>query len=290
MPNLRSLLLTSSAMLLFAANSLLCRAALRHTAIDPASFTAVRLLAGAVATGGLLVLRRGGVPRRSGSWVSAGILVFYAICFSFAYQTLPAGTGALLLFMAVQATMVLWGLRRGEGLTWRQGAGMVLALGGLGVLLRPGLQAPPLGGTLLMLGAGVGWGAYCLRGMGEADPGGATADNFRRALPLVLLLLLARLGRLRLDPAGCGYAALSGAVASGLGYVIWYRALRDLRAATAASLQLSVPVLAALAGVAFLGESLSLRLGLAAVAILGGIWLVVVQRSQPGTRARVLRP
>ena len=283
MPDLATLLLTLLAMLLFAANSLLCRAALRHTAIDPASFTAVRLLSGALATGGLLALRRA-VPRRSGSWSSAIILVVYATCFSFAYLTLPAGTGALLLFMAVQATMVLWGLRRGEGLGWRQGTGLVLALGGLGVLLRPGLQAPPPGGTLLMLGAGVAWGAYCLRGMGEADPGGATADNFRRALPLALLLVLTRLGHLRLDPAGCGYAALSGAVASGLGYVLWYHALKGLRAATAASLQLSVPVLAALAGVVFLGEALSLRLGLSAVAILGGIGLVVTTRTKLSPR------
>ena len=170
----------------------------------------------------------------------------YAAAFSFAYRALQAGMGALLLFLAVQATMVLWGLRRGERLGLGQTAGLALALGGLALLLSPGLSAPPLPGSLLMLGSGVAWGIYSLRGMGSADPAGATADNFLRAAPMALVLCLACLGRTRLDPVGCAYAALSGAVASGLGYVLWYRAMRGLRAASAASVQLSVPVLTAL--------------------------------------------
>jgi len=289
MPGAGTLLLTFLAMAAFAGNSLLCRAALRHTGIDPASFTAVRILSAALATWALVRIRRG--PwRRSGSWPSALALAAYAGGFSFAYRTLPAGTGALLLFLAVQATMVLWGLRRGERLGRGQTAGLLLALGGLLVLLRPGLSAPPLPAALLMLGAGAAWGVYSLRGMGSADPDGATADNFLRAAPMAVLLCLACRGGLRLDPAGFGYAALSGAVASGLGYALWYRAMRGLRAATAASVQLSVPVLAALAGVILLGEPLSRRLGLAAVMILGGIALVLGVRGAPTRPLRSSQP
>jgi len=281
MPSAATLLLTFLAMAAFAGNSLLCRAALGRTGIDPASFTAIRILSAALATWVLVRIRRG-PARRSGSWASALALFAYAAGFSFAYRTLPAGLGALLLFLAVQATMVLWGLRRGERLGRGQCAGLALALGGLALLLRPGLSAPPIAASLLMLGAGVAWGIYSLRGMGSADPGGATADNFLRAAPMALLLALACRGSLRLDAAGCGYAVLSGALASGLGYALWYWAMRGLRAATAASVQLSVPVLAALAGVVLLGEPLSLRMGLASATILGGISLVVLGRHGTG--------
>ena len=284
MPNAATLLFTFLAMAAFAGNSLLCRAALRHTAIDPATFTTVRLLSGALATWSFLLLR--GTPRRhAGSWGAALVLFAYAYPFSFAYLTLPAGTGALLLFLAVQATMVLWGLRQGERLGGRQVAGMVLALAGLILLLRPGLSAPPLRGAFLMLGAGVGWGIYCLLGLGSPDPGGATAGNFLRVAPLALLVSLASRGHMRLDPLGCLYAVLSGALASGLGYVLWYQAMKGLRATTAASVQLSVPVLAALAGVALLGEPLTMRMGAASGAILGGIALVVTARALPRREA-----
>jgi len=280
MPAPGILLLTLLTMAFFAGNSLLCRAALRHTGLDPASFTAIRILSAALTTWAIVSLRRGPARPRSGSWPSALALFAYAAGFAYAYRTLQAGMGALLLFLAVQATMVFWGFRRGDRLGLGPCIGLALALGGLGLLLAPGLTAPPLAGSLLMLGAGVAWGIYSLRGMGSADPAGATADNFLRAAPMALLLCLFSLGRLRLDPAGCGYALASGAVASGLGYVLWYRAMRGLRAATAASVQLSVPVLTALAGVALLGEPLSLRLALASAAILGGIALVL-RRTRP---------
>jgi len=271
-----TLWLTALAMVCFAANSLLCRAALGHTGIDPASFTAIRIGSAALATWGLVRLRRG--RPRGGSWISALALCAYAAGFAFAYRTLPAGLGALLLFLAVQSTMVLWGLRRGERLDRRQTAGLLLAVAGLAFLLRPGPSAPPWAASALMLGAGAAWGIYSLRGMGGRDPDGATAGNFLRAAPMAALLCLTAPGRLRLDPAGCGYALLSGALASGLGYLLWYRAMQGLRASAAASVQLSVPVLAALAGVAVLGEPLSLRLGLGSVAILGGIGLVLRRR------------
>lgn len=282
MPAAGTLLLTVLAMACFAGNSILCRAALRQTAIDPASFTAIRILSAALATWGLLRLRRRAV--RGGSWASALALTAYAAGFAFAYRTLPAGTGALLLFLAVQASMVLWGLWRGERLGRWQGAGLALALSGLAVLLRPGLAAPPWAAAALMLGAGTAWGIYSLRGMGSRDPAAATADNFLRAAPMAALLCLAAPG-LRLDPAGTAYAVLSGALASGMGYILWYRAIQGLRPAAAASVQLSVPVLTALAGVAVLGEPLSLRLGLAACAILGGIALVLGgRRADPSNR------
>jgi drug/metabolite transporter (DMT)-like permease len=283
MPATSTLLLTVLTMVLFAANSLLCRAALRHTGLDPASFTALRLGSAALVTWVLVRLRRGPRTARSGSWSSALALFVYAAAFAFAYRTLQAGMGALLLFLAVQATMVFWGFCRGDRLGRGQSAGLLLALGGLALLLSPGLTAPPLLGTLLMLASGVAWGIYSLRGMDSADPAGATADNFLRAVPMALLLCLGMgLGRTHLDRAGCGYALVAGSVASGLGYVLWYQAMQGLKAATAASVQLSVPVITALAGVAVLGEPLSLRLGLASATILGGIALVLRRAGRAG--------
>jgi drug/metabolite transporter (DMT)-like permease len=257
--------------------SILCRLALKETAIDAASFTAVRLASGALALW-LMVALRNGATTSAGSWLSALALFAYAAPFSFAYVWLPAGAGALLLFGAVQASMILYGLWRGERLDLQQSAGLALALGGLVYLMLPGLSAPPLGGSLLMVTAGVAWGVYSLRGRGAANPLGATAGNFRRAaLPGIALGMLA-LPWARLDAAGAAYAVASGALASGVGYAIWYAALPGLKAASAASVQLSVPVLVALAGVVLLGEPITLRLLLASLAILGGIALVIRTR------------
>jgi len=267
--------LTLLAMVAFAANSVLCRLALRHTGIDPASFTTIRLLSGALALW-LIVRLRGRAPSVAGSWPSAFALFAYAAAFSFAYVTLPAGTGALLHFGAVQATMILAGLRAGERLGARQSAGLALALGGLAMLLLPGISAPPPGGSALMLGAGIAWGVYSLRGRGAADPASTTAGNFLRAAPLGVALSLAMLPWARLDGLGVGYAVLSGALASGAGYAVWYAALRGLTATRAATVQLSVPVIAALGGVVLLGEPITLRLVLASAATLGGIALVVL--------------
>jgi drug/metabolite transporter (DMT)-like permease len=271
--------LTGLAMVAFAANSVLCRLALRDSAIDPASFTAVRLLSGALALWVIIGLR-GGTRGTAGNWPSAFALFAYAAAFSFAYVTLPAGAGALLLFGAVQATMILAGLRAGERLGLRQSSGLALALGGLLMLLSPGLSAPPLVGSLLMLGAGAAWGIYSLRGRGVPNATAATAGNFRRAAALGLGLGLAMLPWARLDASGFGYAALSGALASGAGYAVWYAALRSLSATTAATVQLSVPVIAALGGILFLGEPITLRLALSSAAILGGIALVAVRRGR----------
>lgn len=273
----RLFLLTSLAMIAFAGNSLLCRAALKQTGIDAASFTFIRIISGAAALW-LIITLRGMSWKKSGNWLSALALFVYAAAFSFAYRTLSAGTGALLLFGAVQATMILWGLHKGERLRALQSLGLVVALSGLFVLVLPGLAAPPLSGSALMLAAGVAWGAYSLRGKGETNPAGATAGNFLRAVPMAMSLGLILFPTARLDPAGAGYAILSGAIASGCGYVLWYTALAGLKAASAATVQLSVPVLAAAGGILMLGEPVTLRFVFAAVAVLGGIALVALER------------
>ncbi|MFI8744820.1 EamA family transporter [Pseudomonas sp. NPDC077186] len=275
----RILLLTALAMLAFAGNSLLCRLALRETAIDAASFTAIRLVSGALTLWLLLRLR---APRQpmAGSWPGALALFAYAAAFSFAYLRLDTGVGALLLFGAVQLSMLLWGLWRGERLGLAASLGTALAAGGLLALLLPGASAPPLTAALLMLLAGIAWGGYSLLGRGQGDPLAVTAGNFLRAAPLALLLALALLPRLSWDAPGLLYAVLSGAVTSGVGYAIWYSALPGLRASQAATVQLSVPILAALGGALLLGEALSLRLLLSASAVLGGIALVLGSRQR----------
>ena len=307
----RIVVLTLLAMMAFAGNSLLCRLALKHTPIDAASFTAVRLISASL----VLCLLAGGLRRSwrgGGNWPSAFALFAYAAGFSFAYISLPAATGALLLFGAVQATMIGYGVWAGERLRPLQLGGFVLALCGLVVLVLPGLAAPQLvsvglgsegprsavlssGGfgstdlrsALLMIGAGVAWGVYSLRGKGGPSAGGpiaVTAGNFIRTVPLTLGLSLGLglfwAGNMSLDATGVGYGVVSGALTSGIGYAIWYRVLPALKAASAATVQLSVPVIAAAGGVVFIGEPLSLRLVLASIAILAGIALVILNKKQ----------
>ncbi|MDX1346407.1 MAG: DMT family transporter [Sedimenticolaceae bacterium] len=279
MPFVRVAVLTSRAMIAFASNSLLCRVALKDTGIDAASFTTIRLISGAVILWLIVTMRRN-TKSGKGNWLSALALFVYAAGFSFAYVNLSASTGALLLFGAVQATMIGQGLWSGERLQRIQLVGLLLALAGLVVLLSPGLSAPPLSGSLLMLSAGVAWGVYSIRGKGAGDPMKVTAGNFLRAVPLAAVLILLMQDMVSVDLAGFWYAVLSGAVASGIGYAIWYAALPMLRVSTAATVQLSVPVLTALGGIAFLGESVTLRLVLASMAILGGIGLVIRKKER----------
>lgn len=277
----RLITLTVLAMLAFAGNSILCRAALQHTSIDAATFTSVRLATGATALWLVVTLRQRGAGWKAGNWTSATALFVYAAGFSFAYLRLPAATGALLLFGAVQATMIGHGIFRGERLGTTSLAGLLLAFCGIGVLLVPGVSAPPLGGALLMLAAGVAWGVYSLRGREGGDPTSTTAGNFLRATPLALALSVATLHQASFDLVGIGYAAASGALASGLGYALWYATLPSLRATHAATVQLSVPVLTALGGVILLSEPLTLPLTLASAAILGGIALVIKTPGRP---------
>jgi len=276
----RVLILTLAAMIAFASNSLLCRSALKQTSIDAASFTFVRVFSGAVVLWLVMNLPRMIRTTRDvgvgGNWISALALFLYAAGFSFAYVDVAAGTGALLLFGAVQATMILWGLHKGERLRAIQIVGLIVAMTGLVVLLFPGLSAPPLFGSILMLGAGVAWGIYSLRGKREKNPVTATTGNFVRAVPFAAAVSIIFLRWLDLDVAGVIYAIISGAITSGLGYVIWYSVLPSLKAASAATVQLSVPVLAATGGILLLGEPITLRYVLASIAVLGGIALVVV--------------
>lgn len=264
-------------MIAFAGNSLLCRQALAGTGIDAASFTSIRLLSGAVVLW-LLVLLKTRRARLGGNWPSALALFAYAAGFSFAYRDLSAATGALLLFGAVQCTMVGHGLWRGERLRLPQLFGMTVAVAGLLVLLMPGLAAPSPIGAALMLLAGAAWGAYSLRGRGAGDAIGETAGNFVRAVPLGLAASLWWLADARLDATGVALAVASGALASGLGYAIWYTVLPTLRASSAAMVQLSVPPLAAFGGVVLLDEAFGWRLALASLAILGGIAVFIRAR------------
>ena len=283
----KTALLATLAMIAFAANSLLCRVALGGETIDAASFTAIRLASGAL-TLALIAFPSSSLASLRADWQAASALFIYALCFSFAYLFLSVGTGALILFASVQLTMIGAGVVAGERLSARAGLGLAAAIGGLAYLVAPGLTAPPLLGASLMAVAGAAWGVYSLRGRNATNPLLATASNFMLALPMALLAVLL-IPRFSAEPAltaaGIGWAVLSGALASGIGYVIWYGALRGLSAVRAATIQLSVPLIAAFAGVALLSESLSLRLVLASFAILGGIALVLPQRSASASRA-----
>lgn len=279
MSRTKTLALTLLAMIAFAGNSLLCRLALKDTGIDAASFTSIRIVSGAIVL--WLIVRLRNVEHRStGTWRSALALFAYAAGFSFAYVNLTAGSGALLLFGAVQTTMIGYGYWHGERLQKRQVAGMACALAGLVGLLLPGLSAPPLAASVLMLGAGIAWGIYSLRGKGAGDPIRATAGNFIRAVPFSVGLSIAMLPFASVNPAGFWYAIASGALTSGIGYAVWYTALRGLTATSAATVQLSVPVLAAIGGILFLGEAVTLRLLLASIAVLGGVALVILAKPQ----------
>ncbi len=287
MTTFRTAAFTTAAMIAFAGNSLFCRLALRDTTIDAASFTAIRVASGALVLATIVTLRRGS-PTKAGSWLSALALFVYAIFFSFAYLTLPAGTGALVLFAAVQATMIGRAFAAGERFRPIQSFGLLVAVGGLVVLVLPGLGAPdPLAAAMMAL-AGVAWGVYSLRGRGVADPLAATAGNFLRAVPFALLVALVASGSRSLDPAGVVWALASGALASGLGYAIWYAALPSLTASIAATVQLSVPPIAAALAVLLLGEPATLRLAAASLAVLGGIAVVILGRRRlvvpPSTR------
>lgn len=271
-------ILTIAALLGFAANSLLCRQALGDGAIDAASFTAIRIAAGAITLAILTAARRES-QREAGSWASAAALFAYAAAFSFAYLRLTTATGALILFACVQVTMLGVAIARGDRPGMLEWLGIALAIAGLIALVLPGLEAPDPIGALLMASAGIAWGIYSLRGRGAARPLATTANNFLRAVPLAAALLFAiPLSDGTISGEGIALAIASGAVASGLGYSVWYAALPHLRATRAAIVQLAVPVIAAIAAAVLLGESLSQRLVGAAAAILGGIALVLAAK------------
>lgn len=270
--------LTVAALFAFAANSLLARAALGNHAIDPASFTAVRLVSGAVVLAILFSQQGGSLRRLPGSWGSGVALLVYAAAFSFAYLRLGAAAGALILFGAVQTSMLLWGMLQRDRPTRAELAGLIIAFAALVYLLLPGLGTPDAFGSLLMISAGVAWGIYSIRGRSTFDPIGQTAGNFMRAAALVLPLALAQIGQAHATITGITLALISGGITSGLGYVLWYRALPGLSTTQAATVQLTVPIIAALGAVLFLSEALSVRLVVASLCLLGGVSLAMLPR------------
>lgn len=278
---MRTLMLTATALVAFAANSWLCRAALRDGAIDAAGFTAVRLAAGAAVLA-LVARRRAAAPAssESGDWRSAAALFAYAIAFSFAYLALDSGVGALILFAAVQLTMLTGGLLAGHRPGALEGVGMLSALAGLAWFALPGADAPPPLAAAGMTAAGVAWGVYSLRGRRASRPLAANAGNFLRTVPaaMAVIVVAAAGSGLAATPRGLALAAFSGGVTSGLGYAVWYAALRGLTPLLAGLVQLLVPILAALGGVALLAETIPSRLVVAGGLVLSGIALALVGR------------
>ncbi len=271
----RLFVLVVLAMIAFAANSLLCRLALRGGGIDAASFTTIRIASGALVLW-VIARMRDGTMTSAGSWSSAAALFGYAAAFSFAYVELPAAVGALILFCAVQVTMIGTGLVRGERLRLSEWLGLALAVGGLLMLTAPGLTAPDLVGSMQMVVAGVTWGIYSLRGQRAGSPVAENAGNFLKALPLALIFVAVAPPDLFVTPRGLLLAVVAGSITSGLAYAAWYAALPRLTAWRASIVQLSVPVATALAATVLLDERLTLRLIAAGVAIIGGVLLSVV--------------
>lgn len=274
--------LTVLALLAFATNSVLARLGLGASAIDSASYTTVRLVSGAAALWVIVSLSsQRPLYRPAGSWASAAMLFLYAATFSFAYLSLSTGTGALILFASVQITMIAVGLWLGERPRIFEWIGLAVAIAGLIYLVSPGITAPSLSGSFLMFIAGVGWGVYSIRGRGNSNPAVATADNFLRTLPMTAVLMLFGYRQLAISGSGVLYAILSGAISSGVGYAIWYAALQGLTATRAATVQLSVPVIAAIGGVVFLSEPVTARLLLSSVVILAGVGMAISARAIP---------
>jgi drug/metabolite transporter (DMT)-like permease len=278
---MRIVFYTAFALIAFAFNSILCRMALGGGEADAASFTAIRLASGAL-TLAILVLTFQNKKNvaAAGNWGSAFFLFAYAVCFSFAYLGLTAATGALILFGAVQVTMIAVSIFRGEHPHAIEWVGLAVALCGLVYLVIPGLSAPPLISAVLMALAGIAWGFYTLRGRGSEDPLIDTAGNFIRSVPFAFVILIFAFSNLQISMRGILLAVLSGAAASGIGYTVWYKALRHLTSTRAAVLQLAVPVIAAIGGIALIGEALSARLLIASALILGGIGIVIAGRQR----------
>jgi len=273
---LSTIALTAMAMVAFAANSVLCRMALREAAIDPATFSVVRFLSGAVMLVAVALGWQRSSSLQAGSWKAAMVLALYALPFAFSYTELSAGTGALIMFGCVQVVMIVAALGSGERPHAMQWTGLGLALAGLVTLVFPGLTAPSPIAAALMTIAGVSWGLYTLLGRAASNPLLQTTGNFVRAVPLIALSSVVVPPRIHVEPRGVVLAVASGVFATGLGYVAWYAALRGLSAMRASVVQLAVPLLAAIGGVLLLTETITLRLVVSTVLVLGGIAMAIV--------------
>ena len=273
----RIVLLTGLALVAFAANSVLCRLALGEKAIDASSFTIIRLLSGAIVLLILFKIKNNELSSNSkGSWYSGIMLFLYAITFSFAYITLDTGTGALILFGSVQITMIALSLLSGNRLHFTEWLGVIIAFAGFLYLIMPGVTAPSTTGFLLMTIAGVAWGIYTINGKGSKNPLSDTTFNFLRTVPFIIIMLLVVLKDVNFTSKGILLAIISGGVTSGIGYTIWYMALKGLTSTQAAVVQLLVPVIAAFGGVIFIFEKITFRLSISSTMILGGILIVVM--------------
>lgn len=280
---MKAVLLTALALLAFAGNSILCRMALGEASIDAGSFTSIRLISGILTL--LFIWKiKGGVSTRAesvrGSWYAAAMLFVYALTFSYAYIALDTGTGALILFASVQLTIILRSVLKGEKLHVAEWLGVFIAFAGFIYLVIPNVSTPSLTGFVLMSVSGIAWGFYTLAGKGSENPLADTTFNFFRTLPLALLCLALTFKFAALSAEGVVLAVVAGSVTSGIGYTIWYMALRDISALQASVVQLLVPVIAAISGWVFLEEALSLRLALASAAILFGILMVILARQK----------
>ena len=277
----KTIFLSVMALIAFAGNSVLCRLALSDNAIDPAAFTIIRLVSGVFTLLPLLLLsQRKMVYEKSGSWLSAFMLFAYALLFSYAYVSIDTATGALILFGAVQITLVFVSFLKGNRLSLAELSGVALALSGFVYLVLPELQKPSLGGFIMMSIAGIAWAMYTVGGQGSSNALRDTTFNFLRTIPLVIVLLVVTLSSFSLTPYGVGLAIASGAITSGLGYAIWYAALPNLTTTQAAVIQLFVPVIAAFGGSVFANEAITLRLTIAAGLVLGGIMLVIMAKQK----------
>lgn len=276
---MKYIFLTVLALIAFAGNSILCRLALGEGGIDAGSFTTIRLLTGAIVLWAMVRFRKShSAGSAQGSWLSPCMLFLYAVCFSYAYVSLETGTGALILFGAVQMTIILGSLFIGNRLIGVEWSGITVAFSGFIYLMLPGVNTPPVSGFLLMFIAGAAWGVYSLLGKGSINPLMDTATNFIRTVPFVLMLTMVTLSRTNISMEGVILAMLSGGLASGIGYTLWYMALEGITTTQSAVVQLFVPVIAAFAGVLFANEVLTLRLVLASGLILSGILMTIVGR------------
>jgi len=273
---------TLLALIAFAGNSIICRIALKETAIEPAFFTSIRLISGAIVL--MLIVLLTAKPdetKSKGSWFSAAMLFIYAAAFSYAYVSLETGTGALILFGVVQITMIAYSLFSGNKMNHTEWLGVAVALCGFLYLMLPGAKAPSVLGFALMTISGIAWGVYSIRGKTTKNPLQDTAYNFLRTIPFLLLLLYFLLQESNYSKTGVFLALFSGVVTSGLGYIIWYTALKGLTTIQASVVQLFVPVLAGLGGLILMNEAISFRLFVAALLILGGILLLIVKKNKP---------
>ncbi|MEB6379011.1 DMT family transporter [Leclercia adecarboxylata] len=271
---MKKLLLVLFVLTAFAANSILCRIALKNGHADPETFSMLRLLGGAATLFAWHLARR---KLKEIRWkmIDALLLCAYVLFFSLAYVQLNTATGALLLFGAVQVCMIGWGVIKGERVSGSRACGILIAIGGIITLLLPGATAPPLAAAVTMVASGLAWGAYSVRGKNIRSPAGTTTGNFILSLPVILVLTLIRQAPVHVDASGIILALLSGGLASGIAYVLWYALVATLSSATASTLQLSVPCIAAAGGVLFLGEMPDLRMLLCTLAVLAGIAIVI---------------